>query len=571
MKLYYDDVNTISVEDYKGEVLIINGSVKEVIDGKIHTDILDLNMRNRAEVNGCWVDIQNRFIVKTDYFDQNYTDKEVRLGSYIEENTTVFKLWAPTAYKVNLLIKGETFEMTLGDKGVFSYSTNEDLSGVSYLYEVYRDGDVFITCDPYAKASLPNRKASVVTNLHFDKVEVKAKGDVILEMHVRDFSMDPAVAFKNRGKFLGLLESFGHYGYSHVKDLGVGIIQLQPVSDFETVDELNPWDKYNWGYDPMQFFCLEGSYSSNIQDPQQVLRDFSKVVNQYHKDGLKITMDVVFNHIYEVEGSSLHSVLPYYFFRYNGDRLSNGTFCGNEIASEFTMVRKLIKEACIYFVEQFDVDGFRFDLMGITDIQTMNEIYASLKEIKEDIFLYGEGWNMECGLPESKRATMKNHALLEGYAFFNDVFRDTISGPLDGSNLGILSNGDYKKIQDVLEGTMSIFQAPHQSINYVECHDNYALADKLARMNLGVDEAKVYISATLLAKGHPFLQIGQSFYRNKKGVENSYQSSDTINRIEWYYLDLYRDLNEFTKNLIRLRKERDYSEVVWDGMHINIK
>lgn len=571
MKLFYDDVNTINVEGYENQELIFNGNILDVKDNKINIEVLDLSKRNIVTVDGVKQDIINRFIVKTDYFDEKYTDKEVKLGSIVNNDITTFNLWAPTAYAVNLLLEDETLSMTRSDKGVFSLSVDKDLSGVSYLYEVHRDGDVFKTCDPYAKATLPNRKASVVTNLSFDKVPVKAKSDVILEMHIRDFSMDPEVPFNQRGKFLGLLESHGNYGHAHVKDLGVGIIQLQPVTDFETVDELNPLDAYNWGYDPMQFFAIEGSYSSNIDDAQQVLKDFSTVVNQYHRDGFKVTMDVVYNHIYEVEGSSLNSVLPYYYFRYVDGKLSDGTYCGNEIASEFTMVRKFIKDACIYFVEQFDIDGYRFDLMGITDIQTMNEIYTELKAIKDDIFLYGEGWNMECGIEESNRATMQNHNKLEGYAFFNDLFRNTVGGSLDGSDTGILNPKNHDVIQDVLNGSSSIFNSPSQSINYVECHDNYALADKLYIMNLGIEEAKVYNAATILSKGHPFLQIGQSFFRNKQGVENSYKSPDSINRIEWSYLDTYKELNDFTKDQIEKRLNTHYQNLSWDNNSLILK
>lgn len=554
MKLYLDDLNLITIENYNNETIEYNGKVLEVNNGQAYINDVELGQHLVCLVDGKEVSVEVRFYVKTDHFDQKYTNSSQVLGSVVKDETTTFTLWAPTAYKVNLLIDEHAFEMNRDAQGFYSITLENDCSGTAYLYEVYRDGQVIRTCDPYAKATLPNRKASVVTNLSFDKVEFQQKSDVILEMHVRDFSMDPEVPFKHRGQFLGMLESHGHYGYQHVKDLGVGVLQLQPVTDFETVDELDPLSAYNWGYDPMQFFALEGSYSSNIQDPQQVLRDFSTLVNQYHRDGFAVTMDVVYNHIYEVEGSSLGACVPYYYFRYVDGKLSDGTFCGNEIASEFTMVRKFIKDACIYFVEQFDIDGYRFDLMGITDIVTMNEIRDELLKIKPHIFLYGEGWNMASGLNESDRATMQNHKALPGYAYFNDLFRNEVGGSLDASDLGILDNPDSEIMNDVLNGSTSIFDSPQQSINYVECHDNYTTADKLAILNLGVKEAEQLIKATVLAKGHPFLQIGQSFYRNKQGVENSYKSPDSINMIRWSYLDKYKELNDFTISQIKLRK-----------------
>ncbi|NLZ58956.1 MAG: type I pullulanase, partial [Corynebacterium sp.] len=209
-----------------------------------------------------------------------------------------------------------------------------------------------------------------------------------------------------------------------------------------------------------------------------------------------------------------------------------------------------IKDACIYFVEQFDIDGYRFDLMGITDIKTMNEIRDELIKIKPNIFLYGEGWNMACGIEESERATMQNHKQLPGYAYFNDHFRNEVGGKLDGSDLGILEPLPQEVLDDVMNGSPSIFDNPNQSINYVECHDNYALADKLEILGLGVKEAYHYIEATIKAKGHPFLQIGQSFFRNKQGVENSYKSPDEINMIRWEFLDKHSELNQFTKELI---------------------
>ena len=555
MKLFYDDVNRLTIEGYDGERIVYKGAPLEVVNSTANIEELELGVYHYCLVDGKATPIKQRFFVKSNRFDELYTDSSVNLGSYIQDGKTHFTLWAPTAYQVNLLLNHKTHPMTRNSKGFFSIVIDDDCSGQEYLYEVHRDGEVHVFCDPYAKATLPNRKASVVTDLTFEKVKFEQKSDVILEMHVRDFSMDPNVPFKQRGKLLGLLESHEQFGYHHVNDLGVGVLQLQPLTDFETVDELNPLAAYNWGYDPMQFFALEGSYSSNIADAQQVLRDFSTVVNQFHQDGFAVTMDVVYNHIYEIEGSSLNTALPYYYFRYVNGVLSDGTYCGNEIASEFTMVRKFIKDACIYFVEQFDIDGYRFDLMGITDITTMNEIYDELVKIKPSIFLYGEGWNLHSGLAEQERATMQNHDKLPHYGFFNDKFRNVIGGPLDGSSRGILGNEPHWVLEDVLNGSPSLFDSPNQSINYVECHDNYSMADKMKIMGLDAKAAKAYLEATVLAKGHPFLQIGQSFLRNKQGVENSYKSSDDINMIRWHQLIEYNDLNEYTKELIQKRLE----------------
>ncbi len=573
MRIFHDDVDTLVFEGLSNsDTVSFMGTVLDLVDGRAKVSGIQLGQYQYVDstVHGK-VLIEQRFIVKTDYFDQNFTDAQVKLGSYVSGDKTIFNLWAPTAVGVKLNVLKQTLEMNRSVQGVYSMSLDGDLNGEVYTYTIDINGEVKDVSDPYAKATLPNRKASVVADFRFDKVPFELKEDLILETHVRDFSMDPTVPFKHRAQLLGMLESHDKYGFQHILDLGVDVVQLQPLTDFETVDELDVFSKYNWGYDPMQFFALEGSYSSNIKDPLQVLRDFSYLVNEYHKHGLGITMDVVYNHIYEVEGSSLHDCVPYYYFRYVDGVLSNGTYCGNEIASEYTMVRKFIMDACIYFVERFDIDGYRFDLMGISDIKTMNAIRDELLKIKPNILLYGEGWNMDCGIDEAIRATMQNCDQLPGYKFFNDKFRNTIGGALDGSDLGIANPKDIALIDDALNGSPSIFQSPSQSINYVECHDNYALADKLKLQGRGVEAAYIYNEAVIKAKGHAFLQIGQSFFRNKKGVENSYKSDDEVNMIRWSYLDEYSDLNDKTIEYIKRRVNLSQGERAFENGQIVIK
>ena len=567
MRAFHDDLNKVTLEDWdQKDVIRFNNEICEVVDGVIELHGLELGVYQNldSELKGRVV-IEQRFIVKTDFFDSNYTDSDRKLGAYFEAGDTHFVLWSPTSVSVKLKLEGESIEMTRDSKGFYSHVLKGEHLGLVYSYLVNINGHVVETCDPYAKGTLPNRGASVVADMTFDKVDFNLVSDSILELHVRDFTMDPTVDFKQRGKLVGLLESHGNYGMKHILDLGMGMIQIQPLTDFETVDELNPFDAYNWGYDPMQFFALEGSYSSNISDPLQVLRDFSHVVNEYHNHGIGVSMDVVYNHIYEVEGSSLDACVPYYYFRYVDGKLSDGTFCGNEIASEFTMVRKFIVDSCVYFVEAFDIDGYRFDLMGITDIDTMNEIRRRLVEIKPNIVLYGEGWNMASGIEESIRATMQNHRELPGYRFFNDSFRDSIGGKLDGSRSGIYGSEPSALIDMYLNGSSEVFDSPDQSINYVECHDNYTIADKLALQGLGVEAARVYLEATILSKGTCFLQIGQSFFRNKLGVENSYKSSDEVNHVRWKQLDEYKELNELVKRLLVERRSLQDCIISWDG------
>lgn len=570
MRAFHDNLNSVLLEGWnRDDVIRFNDEICKVVDGVIELPGIELGVYQYldSEFEGRIV-IEQRFIVKTDFFDEHYTDSTRRLGAYFEGGDTHFVLWSPTSVSVSLKLEDQIYEMKRDSKGFYAHTIKGERLGLIYSYLVDINGRVVETCDPYAKGTLPNRGASVVADMTFDKVDFDLVSDSILELHVRDFSMDPTVDFKHRGKLLGLLESHGDYGMRHILDLGLGMIQIQPLTDFETVDELNPFDAYNWGYDPMQFFALEGSYSSNISDPLQVLRDFSHVVNGYHARGIGVSMDVVYNHIYEVEGSSLDACVPYYYFRYVDGKLSDGTFCGNEIASEFTMVRKFIVDSCVYFVDAFDIDGYRFDLMGITDIETMNEVRRRLVEIKPNIVLYGEGWNMASGIDESIRATMQNHRKLPGYRFFNDSFRDAIGGKLDGSTSGIYGSEPSALIDMYLNGSSEVFDSPDQSINYVECHDNYTIADKLALQGLGVDVARVYLEATILSKGTCFLQIGQSFFRNKQGVENSYKSSDEVNLIRWNQLNEYKELNESVKQFLQLRKSIKNKPLSWDGNKI---
>ena len=568
MRFYYDDVNKITVENKENVDYIYfrNQRIDLKQADSFYTEPLDLAQRYMIEdAVGRHYLLEYRFITKTDWFLERYDARDEPLGALVKGDQTVFRLWAPSAHAVSLLVDGCRFTMERKDKGIFEYTFKENLHGSYYTYEVEVNGHINTTIDPYALASGLNQSASVVCDLSRFKDEITPlpalKKPRILELHVRDFTMDPNVGFKHKGKLLGLIESVGAYGFAHVQSMNINTVQVMPLHDFATVDERNPLASYNWGYDPMQYFALEGSYSSNPNDPFQVMRDLRTVIDTYHQNNLHVTLDVVFNHVYDVKHSSFHKTVPYYFFRYNQDgTLCNGSFCGNEFATEMPMARKLIVASCKFFTEFYQFDGFRFDLMGLMDRKTMEKIAAACP----DAFLYGEGWQMECGLSEAERAHMGHADHLSRYSFFNDDIRDRIAGSLDGKTRGILGeNESLSSLIDNLLGTKKLFKDPIQSINYIECHDNLTLADRLSKQNLTAQEALFLTQVMILASGVPLLQIGQSFYRDKKGVANSYRSSDAINHIPWALLDKNKVMHQKINRILDFKKyHHEIKEVI---------
>ena len=353
-------------------------------------------------------------------------------------------------------------------------------------------------------------------------------------------------------------------GYSH--------IQLMPIFDFQTVDELNPKLFYNWGYDPIQYNCVEGSYSSDPRVPMARIMELQELIAKCHKHGLHVTLDVVYNHVFDQKTSPFEQVVPNYYFRQANGVLSNGSFCGNDFDSKRRMGRKFIVDSIAHWIEHYHVDGFRFDLMGILDIETMNEVKLVASTLRPRTIIYGEGWNMPTMLPDQEKASMYNADAMPEIGFFNDFFRDHVKGPSSrekrwakGYCLGDPSYVEAMKaalVGNVLENqAVKLFNQPHQSINYVECHDNATLWDKLKEANREerkeerIKRQKITNAAVLLAQGIPFIHYGQEMCRTKFGEENSYRSSDEVNQINYDRLDQYREVVQFTRDMIKLRKK----------------
>lgn len=535
-------------------------------------------------------------LTQSDDFDDNYAYDGQDLGSTYSSSLTTFALWAPLASKVVLKYyfkkKWCLMNMVRHERGVYRAEVKGNLDGVSYFYEVTNNGETIEVSDPYAKLSLTNNKASVVLNPKRIKIDFNDKHlpdfsryteAVIYEAHVRDMTIDEHTDIVHKGKYLGLIEKGrktkgGHpAGFDYIKALGITHLQLLPIYDYATVDEDNVTEGYNWGYDPEQYFVPEGSYASHPEDPYSRLIDLRKMVAAFHKEGIRIVMDVVFNHVYEHKTSVFERVVPNYFFRYekNG-AISNRSFCGNDVATERAMARKLIVDACVYYVKEFGVDGFRFDIMGLMDLETMKVIQQEVLAIKPNFMFYGEGWQMgDESDHDFKCASFSQAFDLNGYGFFNDWYRDIIRGKsneYDQTPRGYLLNSQshLEAFKYAYKGSSfeqyvtRRFIDPHQSINYVECHDNGTLYDKLetALPEEGISERferlKMINAAVLASYGVPFIHMGQELGLSKKNHQNTYRAGDDLNKMDYKLLDERFSLFSYHADAIKLRRSLSF-------------
>ena len=541
------------------------------------------------------------------------------LGALIIDDKTQFKVWAPnsTAVFLNLYSDGEggsPYEiatMQKQEKGVWTATISKNLDGVFYTYTFEYGDHRTETIDIYAKACGVNGDRGAVVDFKttdpkgWDKVkkpECKNPCDaVIYETNVRDFSIDKSsgVSEKHRGRFLAFTESETSYKgtktcLEHLKSLGITHIHLLPVFDFATIDEKIPITEnqnYNWGYDPKNYNCLEGSYSTDPYDPKVRIREFKEMVKSLHENNIGVIMDVVYNHTYESEKSSFHRTFPFYYHRTVHNWFSNGSGCGNELATERAMVRKYILDSIEFWAREYKIDGFRFDLMGLIDIETVNLIRDKLNEIDPQILMYGEGWTGgESPLPSAKLAYKWNSYQFARVGLFNDNIRDAVKGAVfniydKGYVSGNLLTANV--IKRGLAGSIPHSQLngndeacfaynPTQTINYCEAHDNHTLWDKLTVSaehftdNERVKMDKLAAAIVILSQGVPFLELGQDFLRSKPTVlnenetlgskyvsysGNSYNAPDETNSIKWDQKHENIIVFEYYKELIAIRKK----------------
>lgn len=529
------------------------------------------------------------------------------LGAVYTPKMTRFKVWAPEAeaVKLNLYKEGEgdnlieRCTMKKSRNGIFTFERQGDCNGIYYTYTVVNHGDEQEAVDPYTKAAGVNGRRGMVINLEktnpqgFELDEYRnpehITDAIIYEGSVRDFTMDESSGVFHNGKFLGLTEAntTNHFGEAtaldYISDLGITHVQILPAFDFETVDEKNQKAQYNWGYDPDNYNVPEGSYAVNPYDGAVRIQEMKQMVLALHSRGIGVIMDVVFNHTYRRDDSNLQKIVPGYYYRSDETGYTNGSGCGNEVASDRPMVQKLIIDSLIYWAKEYHIDGFRFDLMGVLDIDTMNVIAERLKEIRPDIYLYGEGWNGgPSSLAEEKRAFKASAKKMPGIGMFNDDIRDTIKGSVFyDDHLGFVNGGTHLEnalrygitgavahphVDYDVYGSKPWAKEPGQSINYVSCHDNYTLWDKLSVSCPEASEEKKKAMNRLCAaivftsQGVPFIQAGEEFLRSKplpekKGfAENSYNMPDAVNSIKWDNIHEYPDMIAYYKGLMALRK-----------------
>lgn len=539
-----------------------------------------------------------------DLIDREYA-YDADLGAIYHKDHTEFRVWSPLAEKacVKLYLSAaastphSTAAMTKNG-GVWEAAVSGDLHGVYYTYEFTCGDSVRETIDIYARTAGANGVRGMVTDLsrtdpdgwESDRpVTLESYTDaVIYEIHVRDFSSDKSGNFVLRGKFgafceNGVTNGFGDViGLDYIASLGVTHIHLLPVCDFRTVDESDPEAGFNWGYDPLNYNLPEGSYSTDPNNGTLRIRQLKELIHAVHRKGMGVILDVVYNHTFSADDSPFEKTFPGYYYRRNSDgSLSNGSGCGNEFASERTMASRFIVDSLCYLASEYKLDGFRFDLMGLLDIKTLNTAAEKLRKINPSIILYGEGWTGgDSPLDESARAMKKNAVKLPEIAMFSDDFRDTVKGSVFYDDRCGYVNGAAEEFSELIKSVVSagVYRAdvmrervacwtddPAQAVNYVEAHDNLTLFDKL-RLSMPEASKKELVAADKLAaalvflsQGVPFMQAGQELLRSKPAegggyVHDSYNSPDSVNSIKWNDVTINRSVTEYYRGLIAVRR-----------------
>lgn len=602
IRLVIDNVENIErsiIRVKNGEKFIEILEIKEANNCLLLTLKEDLNIKAECNI------IYNNIVIKgiyseifdTEAFNKRYSTNE-ELGCFYTRDKTLFKVWSPAAEAVNLLIyrNGDTIisevprRFSMSEKsGLWSIEILEDLNGSFYTYEIKVYEKLNEAVDPYAKALGVNGHRGAIINLEDTNPEgfnsdsspyIESFTDAIIyETSIRDISMHPDSAVTNKGKFLGLAEKDTKSSkalstaLSHILELGVTHVQLMPIYDisFQSIDEKNP-AKYNWGYDPQNYNTPEGSYSTNPYNPHSRISELKTLVQTLHNNGLCVNMDVVYNHVFNLEKDNLQKIFPGYYFRFFEDGTSsNGSGCSNDTASERFMMRKFIVDSTYYWAKEYHLNGFRFDLMGLHDVTTMNAVREKLNTLNRPIMLYGEGWILNTLLKDELKANQQNSSKMPHIGHFNDTIRNAVRGSVFIKEERGFANGkegleetikecivgctDYKRIGK------SLFQTPDQAINYVSAHDNNTLWDKLNLSNAEDNEEtlkaiqKLSNAIVFTSQGIPFIHSGVEFCRTKFGVEDSFISEDKINWLDWDRKAEFLDVVDYYKGLIKLRKE----------------
>ena len=569
-------------------------------------DSLELGVNSRIAFCGNPKAIDVRSYVRSKDFDDKYFYANDDLGSTYNKDKTTIKLWSPIATKVTLRLyknldnssqPDKTIALTYGDKGVWSTTlTDQDYKGWAYDYQLeFADGHVTTTDDPYSTATTINGVRSVIEDVDnikpadFIKMPAftKPTDAIIYEAGVRDLTADKNANVKHPGQFLGLTQEgtktdTGYpTGLDYLKKLGVTHVQFLPMYDFGSIDEAHPSNAYNWGYDPVNYNVPEGSYSSKPADPAARILEMKEMINALHKQGLRVVMDVVYNHVYGLDKQAFDKVVPGYYFKYddNGNMVDDIKL-GNAVASQRRMVRKYIVDSVKYWAKNYHIDGFRFDTMGVLDTDTMAEVYKEINKINPGTLIYGEGWEVKPN-ERPKEASYVHANLIPNVGFFGDNLRNAVigeSGSFGNARSGLaqgnLTDKDKNGVSHYQEDAAAFVKGfmgsqgfnkhnylnPGQVINYSTCHDNLTLYDALkahlpnASAAEFVKRAKLADSMIMLSQGVPLFHSGQEALRTKNGNDNSYNADITVNEIDWKRVEQNKDLVSYFQKLVQLRK-----------------
>ncbi len=569
-----EEVMTVSLEHNQ---TIYELAVTKVANG-YHADISQIAIDMQQEM---FVHINNRYkqhvnigmITTTAEFDQK-KKSDIELGALYSKKSTIFRVWSPVATEITLVLEHdqvkETYNMDADGKH-YMVEVKGDLEGYNYYYIACVSGEYNKVIDPYALNLTANTGAGIIVDQSkLSTAQNYTQNDkqkmVIYETSVCDFTSDVDSGFKHKGKYIGLNECLDidgtPIGIDYVKDLGVTHIQLMPIYDFGSVNEQFQSDNnYNWGYDPVHYNVPEGSYAVGT-DTYSRIDECKQMINGIKDNGFGVIMDVVYNHVYDASSFNYNLLVPNYYFRFKSNHeYSNGSFCGNEVASERTMVRKYIIDTLKTWVGIYGIDGIRIDLMGLMDIETIQIIESELSKINPNFIVYGEGWNMESMLPRNERAAQINADKLATIGHFNDDLRNFIKGDnSEYDKIGyVQGNNDFKSLQIILSGKAlddeKSYVNEYQLINYVSCHDDHTLYDYL-RMNESdeqvlttqIIEAYKYV---FKAKGIPFIHSGCEFKRTKDGHKNTYNKSRQLNSIKWNQVKDNEEIINAVKLLIK--------------------
>ncbi len=506
-------------------------------------------------------------IIRSEKFDQTFT-YDGPLGITYQKNKTIFRVWAPTAKVIKVvLFKSaaiyKSLELLPKDKGLWEIEVEGDLKGIGYRYIVRIDKDEVEALDPYAISSAIKHgvylnyvvdKDELLRNIEDDiKPKFEIKEEVIYELHLKDYTdeiKEEASCFKAFTENRCIID--------HLKNIGTNTIQVLPLNTFKGIDEINKDAMYNWGYNPLEYNTVSGWYASDATNELNPIYELQNMVKKLHSEGIKINLDVVYNHVYLPKLFGYHNLVPGYFFR-TDERgfLTDGSGCGNDFATERKMARRFILDSLKYWQLMYHIDGFRFDLMGLIDLETMEKIQ---KEIP-DAHLYGEGWIISTGIPMEKCANMLNAIKIPSIGFFNDIFRNIMRGTPFDHQKGFLAGRDVS-IDDfaaIMKGSLNYhFVDDIQAINYVECHDNKTLYDYLCHfVNQAqiIDYMALAFGVTLLAKGIPFIHAGEEILGTKNDLDNTYNDNTGINTFKWANISKYPQLLMALKSLSDIRKE----------------